>query len=182
VRFGNVLGSRGSILPLFQRQIAAGGPVTLTHPDARRFFMTIPEAVSLVLKAGGTGTGGELYILDMGEPVLIKDIINQLIQFNGYVPEKDIKITVTGLRPGERLDEKLFRDEESLEPTDFQKISKLRRKPFVTGDIDSILAKLKPICYFDKRNPVVFRNREVLKKILGETIPSFSYAYNEQFN
>ncbi|MBN2354091.1 MAG: polysaccharide biosynthesis protein [Spirochaetales bacterium] len=172
VRFGNVLGSRGSILPLFQRQIAAGGPVSLTHPEVRRFFMTIPEAVSLVLKAGGTGTGGELYVLDMGEPVLVRDLIHQLIQFYGYTPESDIKISLTGLRDGEKLEEKLFRDDEELEKTDFPKISKLIRAPFLRRNLASFLEYVRPICYFDPEQPELFRDRERLKTLLGDAVPS----------
>ncbi len=100
VRFGNVLGSRGSIVPLFQQQIQKGGPVTITHPDIRRWFMTISEACSLVLKAGGVGVNGGLYLLDMGEPVRIKDLAEQLIRFHGFEPDTEIKIVYTGLRPG----------------------------------------------------------------------------------
>ncbi|MBN1524126.1 MAG: polysaccharide biosynthesis protein [Spirochaetales bacterium] len=180
VRFGNVLGSRGSILPLFQKQIAAGGPVTLTDPEAKRFFMTIPEAVSLVLKAGGTGNGQEVYILDMGDPVYIKDMIHQLIQLNGFTPDKDIKIAITGLRPGERIDEKLYRINETLEPTDFPKINKLKRTSFLIGDLEKILEELLPICYFDRDQPFLFRRMDALKKIVGEVVPSYQKIYNEQ--
>jgi FlaA1/EpsC-like NDP-sugar epimerase len=172
VRFGNVLGSRGSILPLFQRQIASGGPVSLTHPDMRRFFMTIPEAVSLVLKAGGTGLGGDTYVLDMGEPVLVRDLIHQLIQFYGYTPETDIKIAVTGLRPGEKLEERLYRTNEELEETDFPKILKLHRAPFLKRDILSFLEEARPVCFLDPGRPELFRDRERLDTLLGETIPS----------
>jgi FlaA1/EpsC-like NDP-sugar epimerase len=172
VRFGNVLGSRGSILPLFQKQIAAGGPVSLTHPEVRRYFMTIPEAVSLVLKAGGTGKGGELYVLDMGEPVLVKDLIHQIIQFYGYTPETDIKIALTGLRDGEKIEEKLFRSDEELEETDFPKIMKLNRAPFLQRDLGSFLEDARPICYFDPERPDLFRDKEKLKTILGEAVPS----------
>jgi FlaA1/EpsC-like NDP-sugar epimerase len=177
VRFGNVLGSRGSILPLFQKQIASGGPVSLTHPDVRRFFMTIPEAVSLVLSAGGTGRGGELYVLDMGEPVYIRDIINQLIQFYGYTPETDIKIAVTGLRLGEKLEEKIHRKTEDLIPTDFPKIQKLNRTRFVEKNIDLLLEEMKPICFFDPLHPHLFRDRERLKFILSTAIPSLKNSY-----
>jgi FlaA1/EpsC-like NDP-sugar epimerase len=172
VRFGNVLGSRGSILPLFRSQIASGGPVTLTHPEMRRFFMTIPEAVSLVLKAGGTGSGGELYVLDMGEPVLVKDLVHQLIQFYGYTPETDIKITVTGLRDGEKLEEKLYRDSEELEETDFPKILKVSREPFLRREIASFLNDARPVCFFDPRQPELFRDRERLKALLDDAVPS----------
>ena len=122
VRFGNVLGSNGSVIPLFLRQIDAGGPVTLTHREITRFFMTIPEAVSLVLTAGLMAKGGEIFILDMGEPVKIYDLACNLIRMKGFEPEKDIKIEVVGLRPGEKLYEELLMDEEGLQETDNKKI------------------------------------------------------------
>ena len=122
VRFGNVLGSNGSVIPLFLRQIEAGGPVTLTHREITRFFMTIPEAVSLVLTAGLMAKGGEIFILDMGEPVKIYDLACNLIKMKGFEPEKDIKIEVVGLRPGEKLYEELLMAEEGLQETDNKKI------------------------------------------------------------
>lgn len=122
VRFGNVLGSNGSVIPLFLKQIEAGGPVTLTHREITRFFMTIPEAVSLVLTAGLMAKGGEIFVLDMGEPVKIYDLACALIRTKGYEPEKDIKIEVVGLRPGEKLYEELLMDEEGLQETENQKI------------------------------------------------------------
>lgn len=122
VRFGNVLGSNGSVIPLFLKQIEAGGPVTLTHREVTRFFMTIPEAVSLVLTAGLMAKGGEIFILDMGEPVKIYDLACNLIRMKGYEPEKDIKIEVVGLRPGEKLYEELLMAEEGLQETDNKKI------------------------------------------------------------
>ena len=122
VRFGNVLGSNGSVIPLFLKQIEAGGPVTLTHREITRFFMTIPEAVSLVLTAGLMAKGGEIFILDMGEPVKIYDLACNLIKMKGFEPEIDIKIEVVGLRPGEKLYEELLMDEEGLQETDNKKI------------------------------------------------------------
>jgi FlaA1/EpsC-like NDP-sugar epimerase len=171
VRFGNVLGSRGSILPLFRRQILKGGPVTVTHPETRRYFMTIPEASSLVLQAGGVGSGGEVYLLDMGESVSIKELAEQMIRFYGFEPGTDIPIVYTGLREGEKLLEKLHADSETPEPTEQPRVLKLHRRTLINGRITSVLERLRPICFHDPQCPGVFRNRRALRAVLEEVIP-----------
>ena len=122
VRFGNVVGSSGSVIPLFQQQIAQGGPVTVTHPEITRYFMSIPEAAQLILQAGAMGEGREIFILKMGEPVRILDLARDVIRINGFEPEKDIEIVFTGLRPGEKLYEELITEGEGIVPTRHEKI------------------------------------------------------------
>ena len=135
VRFGNVLGSRGSVVPLFEKQIAAGGPVTITHPEMTRFFMTIPEAVQLVLQAGSQAEGGEVFLFDMGKPVKIRDMACDLIQIHGLKPNQDIKLVYTGLRPGEKLYEELLTSEEGTASTKHEKIFKAKINPLDTAEL-----------------------------------------------
>ncbi|GMO35935.1 MAG: nucleoside-diphosphate sugar epimerase/dehydratase [Termitinemataceae bacterium] len=177
VRFGNVLGSRGSIVPLFQKQIEKGGPITITHPDMKRWFMTIPEACSLVLKTGGVGENGMLYLLDMGKPVRIRDMAEQMIRFNGFEPNIDIKIDIVGLRPGEKLDESLWSAHEKPVDTEFSHIKRIENdnsrqfSSYKQIDIDEITEKLRPVCFFDDKNPESYRNSAELRKILRHYFP-----------
>lgn len=174
VRFGNVLGSRGSILPLFRRQIEKGGPVTITDPKASRFFMTIPEAVSLVLQAGGAGKGGHLYVLDMGEPLNILELAEQMIRFFGYEPGEDIPIKEIGLRHGEKRDERLFDIDETpeglLSDRIFQ-VTRDRAQGLSQINLADALEELRPICFFDQSRPKEYRNRWRLRSVLQRLFP-----------
>jgi FlaA1/EpsC-like NDP-sugar epimerase len=142
VRFGNVLGSSGSVIPIFNRQIAAGGPVTVTHPDVTRYFMTIPEAAGLVLQSGAQGGGGEIFVLDMGQPVKIVDLARQLIELSGLRPDEDIEIQFVGLRPGEKLFEELSYKGENITPTHHPKIMRFVSAP---ESLDSVRQKLQDL-------------------------------------
>jgi FlaA1/EpsC-like NDP-sugar epimerase len=125
VRFGNVLGSSGSVVPKFQKQIDAGGPITVTHPDVTRYFMTIPEAVGLVLQAGALGNGGEIYVLDMGEPVKIIELARKMVEISGYRPDDEIEIKFVGLRPGEKMFEEISHNNEHVTGTGHPKILRM---------------------------------------------------------
>ncbi|MGI5078325.1 polysaccharide biosynthesis protein [Treponema maltophilum] len=177
VRFGNVLGSRGSILPLFAEQLKTGGPLTVTDPNMKRFFMTIPEACSLVLKTGGVGINAASYLLDMGDPIRIEDIARQFIRFSGLEPETDVAIRYIGLRPGERLEEPLWTKEENPEPTEHPKILKLNCSQG-SFPLDKLLKKLYPICVEGPKD--VYRSRSKLLEILTQAIPSFKDAYHDK--
>jgi FlaA1/EpsC-like NDP-sugar epimerase len=179
VRFGNVLGSRGSILPLFSKQIQKGGPVTLTHPEAKRFFMTIPEAVSLVLQAGGVGRPRGLYLLDMGEPVPIRELAEQMIRLYGYEPGTEIPIAYTGLRPGEKLQERLWAEGDSPQPTEYPKLLVLDRKYALNGKLNAVLESLRPICFFQETAAKAFRNRRMLRETLKRIIPDLRLPDDE---
>lgn len=167
VRFGNVLGSNGSVIPLFKEQIRSGGPVTVTHPDIIRYFMTIPEAVSLVLTAGSLAKGGEIFVLDMGEPVKILTLAENLIRLSGFKPNEDIKIEYTGLRPGEKLYEELLLDEEGITKTENKKI--YIGKP-IEINVESFSRNLAALYSAARRN-----DKEKVEKLVGDIVPTFNH-------
>ena len=164
VRFGNVLGSNGSVIPLFKRQIAEGGPVTVTHKDIVRYFMTIPEAVALVLQAGAYAKGGEIFILDMGKPIKIDDLARNLIRLSGLNVDEDIKVEYTGLRPGEKLYEELLMDEEGIQNTANKLI--YIGKPIVMDD-NLFIEQLKKLDEISKQD-----NNEI-KYVVKEVVPTY---------
>ena len=164
VRFGNVLGSNGSVIPLFKKQIEAGGPVTVTHPDVVRYFMTIPEAVSLVLEAGAAAKGGEIFVLDMGEPVRIDDLARNLIRLSGYTVGEDIEIEYTGLRPGEKLYEELLMNEEGLQQTANKMI--YVGKP-IEFDEDEFLQNLEKLYTY------AYDETDKMKEMVSKIVPTY---------
>ncbi|MDH5614013.1 MAG: polysaccharide biosynthesis protein, partial [Gammaproteobacteria bacterium] len=166
VRFGNVLGSAGSVVPLFQEQIANGGPITVTHPDIIRYFMTIPEASQLIMQSGIMGDGGEIYVLEMGEPVKITYLAEQMIRLSGKKPGEDIEIVYTGLRPGEKLYEELFYKDESLLDTGHSKILLANSRKSDWKYIEEMMNKMSVAC-------IEFNEKEI-KSLLKEFIPEMS--------
>lgn len=168
VRFGNVLGSNGSVVPLFRKQIANGGPVTVTHKDITRFFMTIPEAVSLVLQAMSGAQGGEIFVLDMGEPVKIYDMAVNLIKLSGYEPNVDIPIKITGLRPGEKLYEEILMAEEGLTQTQHDKIHIAKPMNIDIGMIEDKLEKLRVLLENANND-----DKEIIKDTIKQIVPTF---------
>jgi FlaA1/EpsC-like NDP-sugar epimerase len=170
VRFGNVVGSSGSAIPLFQSQIKAGGPVTVTHPEMTRYFMTIPEASQLVLQAGALGEGGEIFILEMGTPVNIADMARDLIRLSGKEPGRDIQIVYTGLRPGEKLYEELITHGEGIVTTTHEKIMVLRRNGTFLHHAD-ILAMVNELVQ-DANAHDAGRIKATIKRIVPDYTPS----------
>ena len=167
VRFGNVLGSNGSVVPFFRDQIAKGGPVTVTHPEMRRYFMTIPEACQLVLEAGAMAKGGEIFVLDMGQPVLISDLAKDMIRLSGFEPDKDIKIIYTGLRPGEKLFEEISLADEDVDRTSNKKIMIMKPMAFDESWLASTIKELEA--------SVKEEDIHVMFDLVRELVPTFNH-------
>ncbi len=167
VRFGNVIGSNGSVIPTFREQIKKGGPVTVTHPEMKRFFMTIPEATQLVLQAGAIGRGGEIFILDMGEPVRILDLARETIKLSGLKPDVDIKIVFTGMRPGEKMVEELETDKEKLSKTIHPKIFVGEIAPYPSAEIRAIISEIRVLCLSE--------NNVHIRRFLSDTLPEANF-------
>ena len=165
VRFGNVLGSQGSVVPILKEQISAGGPVTITHPDMARYFMTIPEAVELVIQASAMGAGDEIFMLDMGEPVRILDLANDLIALSGLRPDVDIPIVFTGIRPGEKLSEELYLGNETADSTTHPKILVARLAPLDQARFETKLEEL--------RRAVAASDEPAVRRLVPELVPEY---------
>ena len=173
VRFGNVLGSRGSVVPTFKQQIERGGPITITHPEMRRFFMTIPEAIHLVLQAGGLASGGELFVLNMGTPIRIVDLAHDLITLSGYSRD-EFPIVFTGVRPGEKLEETLWEPQSKIEPTPHPEILRVFEPapPLATAGLEHALASLAECACRD--------DRAGIETVFAQWIPRFVPGYIRQ--
>ena len=167
-RFGNVLGSNGSVIPLFKRQIEKGGPITVTHPDIIRYFMTIPEACQLVLEAGSMGKGGEIFIFDMGKPVKIVDLARKMIRLAGHKPDVDIEIAYTGLRPGEKLYEELLNIKESTQPTYHEKIMIAKVREYDFNHVEHEIAELLKYANLYKNYMVVSKMKEIVPEYVSK--------------
>ncbi len=171
MRFGNVLDSAGSVVPVFREQIASGGPVTVTHPDIVRYFMTIPEAAQLVIQAGPMGQGGEIFVLDMGEPVRIVDLARDMIRLSGLREGEDIEIEFTGLRPGEKLYEELYGESERHSATEHPKIM------VADSGAESLLQVTRDI---GRLAPLVNGPASLVRQTLGEIVPRLDYREEAQ--
>ncbi len=167
VRFGNVLGSDGSVVPIFKKQIAEGGPVTVTHPDMQRYFMTIPEASQLVLQAATMGKGGEIFLLDMGEPVKIVALARELITLSGFRPDEDIEIAFTGLRPGEKLFEELSIEGEDMQRTRHPKISIWKNIPTERETLRSGITQLLDLSRTQGKDAIIAKIRQLVPEYIG---------------
>src|SRR5207248_57766 len=177
VRFGNVLNSSGSVIPIFRRQIEKGGPVTVTHPEMTRYFMTIPEAVSLVVQAGAIGGRGQVYGLDMGEPVKILDLARNMIRLSGKEPEADIAIEYIGAKPGEKLHEELWSEDETVGPTSHAKILRAARRPIDAewledelGELHGMVARGETLDVVSKLATMMREPRRVGAAVLEDTL------------
>ena len=173
VRFGNVLGSRGSVIPIFKEQIKKGGPVTVTHPKMKRYFMTIPEAVSLVLQCGQFAQNAEIYVLDMGEPINIDHLARDLIKLSGYIPDQDIKIVYTGVRPGEKLYEELFSKDEDFEKTKNERIfiAKSNNDILLEEDLEALIKQINKI--------IIEYDYNEMKNLFKQYIPDSNVIFSE---
>jgi FlaA1/EpsC-like NDP-sugar epimerase len=163
VRFGNVLGSSGSVIPLFRRQIARGGPVTVTHPEMERYFMTIPEAVQLIVQAGALGRSGDVFVLDMGEPVKIVDLAHNMIRLSGKEPERDIPVEFIGVRPGEKLHEELWGEDEESAVTSHPKILRAASQPVDPAWLEEEVAELERLVDAGETVQVVARLADMMR-------------------
>jgi FlaA1/EpsC-like NDP-sugar epimerase len=172
VRFGNVLGSEGSVVPIFKKQIAEGGPVTVTHPEMKRYFMTIPEASQLVLQAATMGKGGEIFVLDMGEPVKIVDLAKELITLSGFRPGEDIEMVFTGLRPGEKLFEELRIEGEDMQRTRHPKIRIWKNIPL---DRERLRAGINELVLTAKE-----QNHDQMAQKIKQLVPEYSLGNSSQ--